>query len=470
MKGKKVLFVQELPICSSLVGSFGARRTRWLEGEGVTALRAFRFTAVVCAVIFCLLPAAFCQDSATTAKTLKWKLPSTERPKPRSAKLVNYCHNLAELHHSGIPRADLEAMLAQWDLLVLFPFPMPSLGPSISIDNVRRINPKITILAWMPLQGPSGDAWRRSIPAADFDRWSGRNRDGQFVMAPWQERIMNPVADNYGWPRYVISFVERNCLVKKSGTYDGVMLDCLWSAPAFGVDANADGILDQHDITAWRDANSFLLRSLRGSHPSAILTANAGPPLQQGDSFLELLNGSMHENALGNEFGDHNATWQSLWRGFQASVQATRNTSRRPMHLIVTDVRMNRSMRKAEQLRSLSPDDLRRMRLGLCTSMLEDGGYFGFDRGDCLHGQLWWFDEYDADLGQPISSFKKDHFGKDLYSRQFEQGLIVVNTSTQPVTLKLKQKYIDISSRRSSCQMTIPPLDGRILQRSIGVD
>ena len=38
------------------------------------------------------------------------------------------------------------------------------------------------------------------------------------------------------------------------------------------------------------------------------------------------------------------------------------------------------------------------MRSGLAITLLGDG-YFGFDEGDCLHGQLWWFPEYDANLG-----------------------------------------------------------------------
>ena len=29
-------------------------------------------------------------------------------------------------------------------------------------------------------------------------------------------------------------------------------------------------------------------------------------------------------------------------------------------------------------------------------------GYFSFDYGDKNHGQLWWYDEYDVNLGKPL--------------------------------------------------------------------
>ena len=106
----------------------------------------------------------------------------------------------------------------------------------------------------------------------------------------------------------------------------------------------------------------------------------------------------------------------------------------------------------------------KRMRLGLCTSLLRDGGYFGFDRGDCLHGQLWWFDEYDADIGAPVEEFKNGALGAGIYSRQYDSGLVVINPSERPVALSFSKPHFDYSSKTTASKHVIPPHDGRILR------
>ena len=413
-----------------------------------------RALAIACVFIAQIATAQVAADSG-----LKWKTPPTEARRRRTPHLVNYCHIASELrHHSA---RELEQMLAQWDVIILFPFEQVYGRDLVSPDRIRALNPDIVILVWMPLQGPSGARWRRSIPDSSLDAWRARDKQGEVIVAPWGEALMNPVADDRGWPRHVAAFLDRTCLSPERNRFDGVMLDCLWPGPAFGIDANGDGTLDGQDTDAWRAAYLPLLERLRQQHPQAILVGNAGPPLAPGDPYLDLLNGSMHENALGNAWGA--GEWRQVWDGLTATRAATAQHHRQPMHFIIADVRRDRSIEQARSLEHLTAADLQRMRLGLCTSMLVDGGYFGFDRGDSLHGQLWWFDEYDANIGAPAEACRHSVLADGVYSRRYESGVVLVNPTRVPISIDLGATYVDYTSKRKARVHVIPPHDGRIL-------
>ena len=167
----------------------------------------------------------------------------------------------------------------------------------------------------------------------------------------------------------------------------------------------------------------------------------------------------MNENALGNEWRDQ--TWEYQWEGINATMSNV--TRRHPYHLLQVDIRRNRSQKECAAATSLSADDLRRFRYGLSMSLLRDDTYFGFDRGDCLHGQLWWFDEYDANLGAPAGPYIRDKWGKDVYSRQYANGLVISNTSRLPVTISVPIEATDVSTKQVGPSFTVPPQDGRII-------
>jgi hypothetical protein len=111
----------------------------------------------------------------------------------------------------------------------------------------------------------------------------------------------------------------------------------------------------------------------------------------------------------------------------------------------------------------LSDNDRRRARLGLATSLLLDGGYFGFDRGDCLHGQLWWLREYDTNLGSPLRACEPDRYGPGTFSRPFTQGLVVVNPTDKEVAVTVAANLIDVTTGTSGTQFVVPAHDARIL-------
>ena len=98
-------------------------------------------------------------------------------------------------------------------------------------------------------------------------------------------------------------------------------------------------------------------------------------------------------------------------------------------------------------------------------SMLKDNIYFAFDRGDILHGQLWWFDEYDVDMGDPLGPYSEDPYGPGTFSRAFEKGLVVLNNSGQSIEVGLEEDHYDVSFRQEGTRFVIPAYDARILSR-----
>jgi len=75
-----------------------------------------------------------------------------------------------------------------------------------------------------------------------------------------------------------------------------------------------------------------------------------------------------------------------------------------------------------------------KMRFGLASTLLGPG-YFSFDHGDKSHAQLWWYDEYEQNLGSPEGDpynllDKKDSTIKPgLWRRDFENGAVLVNST-----------------------------------------
>ena len=237
------------------------------------------------------------------------------------------------------------------------------------------------------------------------------------------------------------------------------MLDCMWERMWGERDVNGDGRADAADTAAWQEAVGFLARSLRERHPRTIITGNSGLPWSAACPYFGYANGNMHENALGNEFGKPG--WDVVWQGCLTGLRTAQ--ARPPLHMIVSDVQMNRSTAEAKRLTALTTDDLRRMRLGLGTTLLVDGAYFGFNRGDCLHGQLWWFDEYDTDLGNPVEPCRREAYEAGTFARDFERGTVVVNPTGKEVKVGLARIARDVTARATGRSFVVPAQDARIL-------
>jgi hypothetical protein len=350
---------------------------------------------------------------------------------------------------------------------------------TVQVEKIRETHPDIVLLAWIPFgQEPDPSMGiAKAIPKSGPNTWYAKTVSGDPIVPVWGGHLMNPYKADYAWATHAAQFVKTEYL--DTGRYDGVMFDILseW-APTFAsqdvppsCDVNEDGTFDNQDTEDWQKGVLHLLRTLRASNPTAILTGNGGVPWSRDCPYAQYANGDMHENALGNEFGSHQ--WQSdfnnpygVWDGIRTILDSSAPEGElERLHFLSVDLRMNRDYNAVRDADGLSEDDLRRMRLGLCTALLEDNVYFGFDRGDSLHGQLWWFDEYDAPLGKAVSHWEKGKFGANTYSRRFESGVVIVNPTNQKTDLRFNASHRDVTTRQKGKSFTIPPTDGRLFVR-----
>lgn len=379
-----------------------------------------------------------------------WRLPGFSPVSRKRGCLVNYFH--MDLPDSRV--GHVSERLAQWDVVILN-HDLVEAG-RVSLDRMRAINPSMKVLAWVPLQGPNS-GMMNGVPKKSGRDWYARRTDGGYLVPHWGGNLMNPCAQDRAWMRHVLRYARDVCLA--SGRYDGLMLDCLWYQPPPGLDVNADKVYDETDTAGWQEAMLFLLRELRALFPKTILVGNGGVPWPPESRYYDFVNGCMHENALGDQFG---GDWNVLWNSYKTAVA---RTAHRPVfHFVQVDVRADRrSQQDATRLITLTENDRRRFRLGLGTTLLLDGGYFGFDRGDCLHGQLWWFDEYDLDLGRPLADYRSDRFGRGSLSREFEHGIVIVNPTEASIEVPGELGFEASKEESGNQSISVPPWDARIL-------
>ena len=66
------------------------------------------------------------------------------------------------------------------------------------------------------------------------------------------------------------------------------------------------------------------------------------------------------------------------------------------------------------------------MRYGLA-SCLMDNGYYFYSMFNSNHTTVFWFDEYDVELGRAIDPPQYDEWKSGIYMRRFENGMVLVN-------------------------------------------
>ena len=81
------------------------------------------------------------------------------------------------------------------------------------------------------------------------------------------------------------------------------------------------------------------------------------------------------------------------------------------------------------------------------------------------YGQLWWFDEYDADLGQPLRKYQKDRYAPGTYSRDYQNGIVIVNPGKGTATVSLEGPMRDATTHQDAKVFVVPSQDARILVR-----
>jgi hypothetical protein len=352
-------------------------------------------------------------------------------------------------------------LFARWDRLALnFETAHRSTD---ALRHIRELNPNTKILAWISLgywdlnTSNQGYLGRKFLNSSTEAWWIHDKGTGDRIhLTSWYPDLVTPNPQT-GFADHLLEFVHDDIL--STSLYDGVFYDgCGWDSGLAERLSNADV-----SISAYRlGITDILKRTRHNESGDVIILGNPGVQWDDDASYWDYANGHYQENALGDVFGSN---WNAMWKIYERNMMKRSPPPR--FHWIGVDTQYKR--KRPDYLnvtqQDLTADDLRRMRLGLGTTLLLDNGYFGFDKGDGWHGygDQWGFPEYDAKLGFPSMKYEQDN---GLYKRVFENGTVFVNSTNVGRTVQMSEKFKDATSGSIGTVFLIDPMDSRILMKS----
>ncbi|MFA5247816.1 MAG: putative glycoside hydrolase [Patescibacteria group bacterium] len=320
-----------------------------------------------------------------------------------------------------IPDTDVND-LSKWDLLIL---DMEVQHNSLNnLRRLRQLNPNILVASYITSEEIKTDLWDsryselRSKILPQVNNWWLKDPSGNRTSFWPGTYMLNVAANSSGqdWNEFLPSFVNQEIL--STGLWDGVFYDNLFGDISWfnsgNLDFNNDGKRD--DVTtinnAWRQGNIKILSTsvnIFGSNYLVLANANCIP-----SSYTQSLNGFMTESFSA-----------SAWTNSMKAYVDTNNL--RQPEVMVINANMNNGW---------DSTNYRRLRFSFGSALL-GGGYFSFDYGTENHGQTWWYDEYDTVLGKavsaPVNILDKNNkdWKKGVWRRDFENGIVVVNSTDQ---------------------------------------
>lgn len=321
--------------------------------------------------------------------------------------------------------------LARWDVVVL-DADQQARYPD-KVRKLRTLNPAIKILAYMPSEEI---AQARFSEPSDypFAKLAARIQDAWYIKDPagkqayfWPGSSLLNVTDlgasGQRWNDFFPQFIHDNVL--SSGLWDGIFFDNTFdriSSYAKGpIDLDRDGRADAPatDDAAWRAGMTKMLRRMKELDPNAILMGNGN------GYYADLLHGSFFEHFP-------SWSWGPNWKEYRDAIPRNRVPS-------YTALNVNTDNQDHSW-------DYRLMRYGLASALI-GGGYYSFDKGDWNHDVIWWYDEYETPMGQPLSAPRivMGAAGAGVvpavWSRRFGQGLALVNSTDKVQHIALAGTY-----------------------------
>ena len=363
----------------------------------------------------------------------------------------------------GIPPSDHER-LAKYDLLIL-PAEAQIYNRSLFTD-LRRLNPNITILAYVPTKSYNFQYWFDSL----HDKLANRIQDSWWLLSSsggptsvWPgTRMLNMVSP---WSKELPKYVKED--IWSTGLWDGIFYDEFSVTASWvnggDIDIHRNGVRDDPRLVdvAWERATINMLRDTRELlGPSAVIITN-------GDSAASVqpyLNGRMYESFPTPWEGS--GKWQD---SFSSYLRLHNEVGYRPVFVI-----------NASTTRNQGAANCRQARFALASTLMGDG-FFSYDHGEEEHSQIWWCDEQDANLGNPIGPSINQSTGNSVtmsgvWRRDFENGVALLNSTDRSQTISFEAEMErlrgtqdpTVNNGQIAKSVTLAPQDGIILLRPIG--
>ena len=228
---------------------------------------------------------------------------------------------------------------------------------------------------------------------------------------------------------------------------DGWFMDDIFARTRVAGDWDVDGDTD----AAGQAATSLLLRQGWVHYVNLMRTLSPAGQLQIGNvadwatagvtpnvvdtEYQNLLDGGLMEGMIGAGYSQENQAdgWNKMMTQYRATMGSLRSEK---MGIFLQD----------GDVRTGNLDDLRIFRYGLASALM-DNAYYAFSENGSQYHSVHWFDEYDANLGQPTSTPPTTAWNSGVYRRDFENGIALVNPKGNgPRTVALESPFVKLTA------------------------
>lgn len=346
------------------------------------------------------------------------------------------------------PFSEEEAIqLAKYDVLILAL--QAQTVNSYEIELIKRKNPDIILLAYTdPIAFPEGRLKELEPSGSGLWHILGKEiTETNYLKTFRGEKI--PLGD----PKlktYLINLLTKTKNGKLLAYYraefyakevasfkywDGIFFDTTWPTISWikpgQIDYDNDGKPDPHEVVddRWNRGLSLFFNHLRSLVPKDFLLIGN----DQG-KFFSWLNGRMFED-FPSSFNCFPNNKTCGWQGSTFEYITRQKTAAPPqLNIINTSTRNSGIENHSEMI------------FGLATTLLGDG-YFLYDFGSAHRSTLWYYPEFDFDLGKPLEGPKYLNNGlwqdptdwqEGIYKREFEKATIFVDALKREGKIQFK--------------------------------
>jgi hypothetical protein len=350
--------------------------------------------------------------------------------------------------------------------------PTATLAMQKVVKALKERNPKILVGQYTILNEAYDDPYN----AADKDKrdklyaskwwllnaagrkvqWTSQYRTWEVNLTTWSQADAN----GQRWPQWV---AEREDAVffRDIPEFDIVYLDGV-GAPRVTADWNLDGKNDDRKdpgiLSAHYAGHLAEWNRLRELAPERLLIGNTDNDLAN-PQWRGQLDGGFLEGQMGLSWSLETwAGWGKMMERYRAVLKNTR-----PPKIVGFNVHG-------------SPMDYRFFRYAYASCLLDDG-YFSFTDKSREYSSVPWFDEYDHKLGYARSGPPTAAWSQEVWRRDFQNGVVLVNPTSSVKTVKLEPGLRRLAGNQDRAinngsavgQVTLGPKDGIVLLRQLAV-
>src|SRR5262249_51383116 len=309
-----------------------------------------------------------------------------------------------------------------------------------SLQRIKSINPNIKIYQYIEINEllTTDDAYRAVTDKINSMYWwlyasggSGSQIPSTFGGGSYY--VLNSTSytpldsSGYNFINWYAHWTYQTFIVPNP-SLDGFFVDNVFWKPRVDGDWNRDGSSDSQNSTAvqtyFRQGYVQFFNYLKALMPGKFLIGNVA---DWGDSsaiiteYQGQLNGGVMESLIGQSWSPEAwGGWSTLMQQYKKEISAMASPQ---LAIFGQD--------------GSSATDYQGMRYGLGSCLLGDGYFYYNVAGDYF--PIYWFDEYNSNLGYAVTGTPTAAWQNGVYRRDFDNGIVLVNpkgNGTRTVTLE----------------------------------